>query len=52
MNLIKSFKIPIVAGAFLLSAWLLSGCGVSEAQYAQLDALQAEVNSLQDEANT
>ena len=51
MNLIKSLRIPVVAGALILSASLLAGCGVSEAQYLQLDALRAEVSSLEDEAN-
>jgi len=53
MNLLKSLKIPVVAGALILSASLLAGCGgVSEAQFAELDALTAEVRSLESEANT
>ncbi len=53
MNLLKSFKIPVIAGALILSASLLAGCGgVSEAQFAELDALTAEVRSLESEANT
>jgi hypothetical protein len=46
MNLLKSLKIPVVAGALILSASLLAGCGgVSEAQFAELDALTAEVRA-------
>ena len=53
MNLLKALKIPVVAGALILSASLLAGCGgVSEAQFAELDALTAEVRSLESEANT
>jgi septal ring factor EnvC (AmiA/AmiB activator) len=53
MNLIKSLKIPAVFGALILSASLLAGCGgVSEAQFAELDALSAEVRALESEANT
>jgi len=52
MNLIKSLRVPVVAGALIISASLLAGCGgVSEAQFAQLDALGAEVSSLENEAN-
>ena len=53
MNLLKSLKIPVAASALILSASLLAGCGgVSEAQFAELDALTAEVRSLESEANT
>lgn len=53
MNLLKSLKIPVIAGALILSASFLAGCGgVSEAQFAELDALTAEVRSLESEANT
>lgn len=53
MNVLKSIKIPVVAGALMLSAALLAGCGgVSEAQFAELNALRQEVRSLEGEANT
>ncbi|MCH7723079.1 MAG: hypothetical protein IIA49_12590 [Bacteroidetes bacterium] len=53
MNILKSIKIPVVAGALILSAALLAGCGgVSEAQFAELNALRQEVRSLEGEANT
>jgi septal ring factor EnvC (AmiA/AmiB activator) len=53
MNLKKSLKIPVLAGALFIGGLMMAGCGgVSEAQMAQLDALKQEVKSLQDEANT
>ncbi|UCH66804.1 MAG: hypothetical protein JSW63_06695 [Ignavibacterium sp.] len=53
MNLKKSLKMPAFAGALIVSAALLAGCGgVSDAQYAELDALRQEVRSLEGEANT
>ena len=53
MNLKKSLKMPAFAGALIVSAALLAGCGgVSDAQYAELDALRQEVRSLESEANT
>lgn len=53
MNVLKSIKIPVVAGALIISAALLAGCGgVSEAQFAELNALRQEVRSLEGEANT
>jgi uncharacterized protein YlxW (UPF0749 family) len=53
MNLKKSLKMPAFVGAFIVSAALLAGCGgVSDAQYAELDALRQEVRSLESEANT
>ena len=53
MNLNKLFKLPALFGALILGAALLAGCGgVSDAQYAELDALRQEVRSLESEANT
>ncbi len=53
MNILKSLKIPVIAGALIISASLLTGCGgVSEAQLAELSALRDEVRSLESEANT
>lgn len=53
MKLNKLFKIPALIGALILGAALLAGCGgVSDAQYAELDALRQEVRSLESEANT
>ena len=37
--------------ALLVGALGIAGCGVSEEQYAQLDALRAEVNSLEKEVD-
>lgn len=53
MNILKTLKIPAAVGALLLSASLLAGCGgVSEAQFAELNALRDEVRSLESEANS
>ena len=41
MNILKSIKIPVVAGALIISAVLLTGCGgLGEAQFAELNALR------------
>jgi len=53
MKILKTLKIPAAVGALILSASLLAGCGgVSDAQYAELNALRDEVRSLESEANT
>ena len=53
MNLDKLFKMPAFIGALFISAALLAGCGgVSDAQYAELDALRQETRNLESEANT
>lgn len=51
MNLFKSFKTPIMAAIFFVSIALLAGCGLSDAQIAELDNLRAEVKSLEADAN-
>jgi septal ring factor EnvC (AmiA/AmiB activator) len=53
MNLKKLLRMPAFAGALIVSAALLAGCGgVSEAQYAELDALRQETRTLEGEANS
>lgn len=52
MNLLKSFKTPIMAAIFFVSIALLAGCGLSDAQIAELDNLRAEVKSLEADANS
>ena len=53
MNVLKSIKIPVVAGTLIISAALLTGCGgVSEAQFAELNALRQDVRSRESEANS
>lgn len=53
MSLLKSFKTPVIAAVMFVSVALLAGCGgVSEAQYAELNALREEVKSLEAEANS
>lgn len=51
MNLLKSFKTPVIAAIFFVSIALLAGCGLSDAQIAELDNLRAEVKSLEADAN-
>lgn len=52
MNLLKSFKTPVIAAIFFVSIALLAGCGLSDAQIAELDNLRAEVKSLEADANS
>jgi septal ring factor EnvC (AmiA/AmiB activator) len=52
MNLLKSFKTPVLAAIFFVSIALLAGCGLSDAQIAELDNLRAEVKSLEADANS
>jgi septal ring factor EnvC (AmiA/AmiB activator) len=53
MSLLKSFKTPVIAAVMFVSVALLAGCGgVSEAQYAELNALREEVKSLEADANS
>ena len=53
MSLLKSFKTPVIAAVMFISVALLAGCGgVSEAQYAELNALREEVKSLEADANS
>lgn len=52
MNLIKSIRIPVVAGALILSGSLLAGCCPGTEELQQLSTLRSEVSSLEDEANT
>ena len=51
MILAKTFRAPVIA-VMMFSAALFVGCGgLSDAQMAELEALQQEVNSLEAEAN-
>ena len=52
MNLLKRFKTPLIAAIMFFSIALLTGCGLSDAQIAELDNLRTEVKSLEAEANT
>jgi septal ring factor EnvC (AmiA/AmiB activator) len=52
MNLLKSFKTPLLAAIFFVSIALLAGCGLSDAQIAELNNLRAEVKSLEADANS
>ena len=52
MNLLKSFKTPVIAAIMFFSIALLSGCGLSDAQIAELNNLREEVKSLEAEANS
>jgi len=52
MNLLKSFKTPLIAAVFFVSIALLAGCGLSDAQIAELNNLRAEVKSLEADANS
>jgi len=52
MNLLKSFKTPVIAAIFFVSIALLAGCGLSDAQIAELDNLRVEVKSLEADANS
>jgi len=53
MSLLKSFRTPVLAAVMFISIALFAGCGgVSDAQYAELNALRDEVKSLEVEANS
>ena len=52
MNLMKRFKTPVIAAIMFTSIALLSGCGLSDAQIAELKNLREEVKSLEAEANS
>jgi septal ring factor EnvC (AmiA/AmiB activator) len=53
MSLLKNFRTPILAAVLFVSMALVAGCGgLSEAQIAELNALRAEVKSLEAEANS
>jgi len=52
MNLLKSFKTPLIAAIFFVSIALLAGCGLSDAQIAELNNLRTEVKSLEADANS
>jgi septal ring factor EnvC (AmiA/AmiB activator) len=52
MNLLKRFKTPLIAAIMFFSIAMLTGCGLSDAQIAELDNLRTEVKSLEAEANT
>jgi septal ring factor EnvC (AmiA/AmiB activator) len=52
MNLLKRFKTPVIAAIMFFSIALLTGCGLSDAQIAELNNLRTEVKSLEAEANS
>ena len=52
MSLLKRFKTPVIAAVMFVSIALLSGCGLSDAQIAELNNLRTEVKSLEAEANS
>ena len=52
MNLLKSFKTPLIAAIFFVSIALLAGCGLSDAQIAELKNLKEEVKSLEADVNS
>jgi len=49
---LKSFKTPVIAAIMFFSIALLSGCGLSDAQIAELNNLREEVKTLEAEANS
>ena len=52
MSILKNLKAPVLASMLFISAALIAGCGgVSEAQFAELNALRDDVTSLESEAN-
>ena len=51
MNLLKSFKTPVIAAIMFFSIALLAGCGLSDAQIAELKNLREEVKSLEADVN-
>ena len=51
MNLIKRFRTPVVAEIMLFSIAMLAGCGLSDAQIAELKNLKEEVKSLEADVN-
>jgi septal ring factor EnvC (AmiA/AmiB activator) len=53
MSLLKSFRTPVLAAVMFISIALFAGCGgVSDAQFAELNALRDDVKSLEAEANS
>lgn len=52
MNLIKRFRTPVVAAIMLFSIAMLTGCGLSDAQIAELKNLKEEVKSLEADVNS
>lgn len=53
MTLMKRMKSLVLIGVLSVALFGLVGCGgVTEEQYAQLDALKKEVAALQNEANS
>ena len=52
MNLIKRFRTPVVAAIMLFSIAMLAGCGLSDAQIAELKNLKEEVKSLEADVNS
>jgi septal ring factor EnvC (AmiA/AmiB activator) len=51
MNLIKRFRTPVIAAIMLFSIAMFAGCGLSDAQIAELKNLREEVKSLEADVN-
>ncbi|MCW8813641.1 MAG: hypothetical protein OQJ93_09905 [Ignavibacteriaceae bacterium] len=53
MSLLKNFRTPVLATVMFIGIAMFAGCGgVSDAQYAELNALREEVKSLEAQANS
>lgn len=53
MSLLKNFRTPVLAAVMFIGIAMFAGCGgVSDAQYAELNALREEVKSLEAQANS
>lgn len=52
MNLLKSFRTPVVAAIMFISIAMMAGCGLSDAQIAELNNLRTEVKSLEADVNS
>jgi len=52
MNLIKRLRTPVVAAIMFFSIAMLAGCGLSDAQIAELKNLKEEVKSLEADVNS
>lgn len=51
MNLITRFRTPVIAAIMLFSIAMFAGCGLSDAQIAELKNLREEVKSLEADVN-
>jgi len=52
MTLLNSFRTPVIAVIMFFSIAMLAGCGLSDAQIAELNNLRAEVKSLEEDVNS